>query len=308
MLVNSNNELCIYDKVSSEKVCLTPKEWDVFSCLMAKNSNKKIAILFECSHRTVEVHVSKILSKFSLNSREEVYERINICDEYEDLKDHYEKLIGKSAPLDELKEKPDNIVTFFKKVFLFCKKYKFQYIATGVILLLVTIAVNHKLSFLTYGQSIATIRPDLPTPPSSIFIERENISDEIYNFYEKYDGLPIIALLGVAGSGKTVLARLFSQKAKSQIVWEINAESEETIVNSFEDLAYVLSRTEEEINEVLSLKKIEIRYKKHKLLSFIKRKLDEAENWIIIYDNLVDISSLGFFSLHSHHLKGREFS
>lgn len=24
MLVNSNNELCIYDKFSSEKVCLTP--------------------------------------------------------------------------------------------------------------------------------------------------------------------------------------------------------------------------------------------------------------------------------------------
>lgn len=299
MFIDDNGKnLCVYDIANGKEVCLTPKELDVLSCLMARKSNKRIALLFGCSHRTIEVHVSKILYKFSLNSREEVYELIKNCGKEDFLKKHYKTLVGINDSSNDKCKQKNNINKkhlFYKRFLIYFKKYKFQYLLSFGIFLFVSFFATQSALFSNDNNKLEKIHPDLPTPPSSIFLEREKLNDQIYDFYKKYDGVPIIALLGVAGSGKTVLARSFAKKRKSQIIWEVNAESEETILNSFEDLAYVLAKTEEELEEILSLKRINIRSKKNKLLIFVKRKLEEAENWIIIYDNLVDISSLESF-------------
>jgi non-specific serine/threonine protein kinase len=51
---------------------LTPRERDIAALIAQGKSNKEIAEALSLSNRTVEAHISKVLSKLSFSSRSQI--------------------------------------------------------------------------------------------------------------------------------------------------------------------------------------------------------------------------------------------
>src|SRR3546814_17604867 len=79
-----------------------------------------------------------------------------------------------------------------------------------------------------------------------MLLQRPNLMNQIEEKLKEQQGIQTIALIGPGGAGKTTIARVYGRSQKLPIVWEINAETKENLINSFECLAYALSKTEEE--------------------------------------------------------------
>ena len=65
------------------------------------------------------------------------------------------------------------------------------------------------------------------------------------------EGIQTVVLVGAGGAGKTTIAYQYarSQNQKSQLIWKLNAETKDTLITSIKQLAYSISKTEEEKQE-----------------------------------------------------------
>ena len=91
-----------------------------------------------------------------------------------------------------------------------------------------------------------TIRSELDIPIKSARIDRLHLIAKINERFNGWSGIQTVALVGIEGAGKTTLARQYVASQELSNVWEINAESVEALNQSFENLAYALSETEED--------------------------------------------------------------
>lgn len=98
----------------------------------------------------------------------------------------------------------------------------------------------------------------------------------------------LLVINGFGGSGKTVLARRYGLENNSSVAWSLNAQTEETLLNSFEVLAAVLAdidSTNRDNYNSISLGG-NSNQRNIRLINYIKSALRRQENWILIYDNL----------------------
>jgi tetratricopeptide (TPR) repeat protein len=132
------------------------------------------------------------------------------------------------------------------------------------------------------------IRSDLITPFEGTMLDRPELLSKIEESFKGTPTLKTIALVGIAGAGKTTLARQYARKQKEPVViWEVNAETREALVNSFENLAQALSTTEEDQRTLRGLQEIKNSKKREeKILQFVKDHLKLHKDWILIYDNV----------------------
>ncbi|OJW46804.1 MAG: hypothetical protein BGO67_11650 [Alphaproteobacteria bacterium 41-28] len=133
----------------------------------------------------------------------------------------------------------------------------------------------------------SSIRSDLMLPTKSVLLDRSNLIAQINEKFKGRGGIQTIALAGIGGSGKTTLARQYAQFQRSPIIWEFNAETPESLFNSFESLASALSKKEEYkkiLREVNAIKNPTER--EEKIIQFIKERLRSYSNWFLIYDNI----------------------
>lgn len=169
-------------------------------------------------------------------------------------------------------------------------KWLFFIIAFSVVLFCFVLQITGRKEMQTlsgYGKpSISSIRSDLFIPVGSVLLLR---SEEIRQIEEKFkgDGIQVVGLIGPGGAGKTTMARQYARQQDANVIWELNAETNESLKYSFESLARALVNTEEDKKILRSLQGIrDLSEKEEQLIQFVKERLKSHSNWILIFDNM----------------------
>jgi len=138
------------------------------------------------------------------------------------------------------------------------------------------------------------VRSDFILPNKNAFVGRTELLSTIESrFRNQQSIIKSVALIGIGGAGKTTLARQYAKLSKSNIVWELNAERKEILINSFENLAYRLAKTPKKIEQLISIDIIKNKKEKERqLLALVKTWLKESPGWILIYDNVENFANI----------------
>lgn len=173
---------------------------------------------------------------------------------------------------------------------------KFRGIKGSLLLLLAVIFIFCGYIITTqFSFSPTSARSDFYVP--SQYLQRKVILTKIDNLYFT-DKSPIkkIALVGIGGAGKTTIARQYAQMETSALVWEVNAETQAALLDSFTQLAYALSKTQEEKVELEHIKKSNNqRDHAQKLMYFVKQKIKKYKNWLLVFDNVETLTNIKAF-------------
>ena len=131
------------------------------------------------------------------------------------------------------------------------------------------------------------IHAELSVPKQSALLHRPLLINQINKALRVSEPIQTVALIGIGGAGKTTIARQYARQQNAQVIWEINAETPESLSHSFESLAYALSQTEEErriLREIQEIKNNQER--EEKIILLVKNKLKIYSPWLLIYNNV----------------------
>ena len=133
-------------------------------------------------------------------------------------------------------------------------------------------------------QNTVNVEANFLLPPKSILLNRDKLTQEMNQKLNQEDGIQSIAIIGPGGAGKTTLARQYATSQKADIVWEINAETPESLRSTFEHLADFMTTDD---NDKQLLKQIKnSNDKDEKIILYVQTHLRTLSNWILIYDNV----------------------
>jgi len=218
-----------------------------------------------------EINLDKIIQEFGTE-----YNAILNNNEEKNIKSkkyHRNILITSISQL--LKEKPSN-----KKfiILLTC--------LSGFILFISWIIIQRNvIADRTTNQQ--AVRASFNLPHESMRLERSSIIAEINSKLKPQHDIKTVALIGIGGAGKTTVASQYAREQKANIVWEINAETEESLIASFEQLAYAACRNTDERNELREIQKIKnLDKSRKKLILFVRKQLKSHAPWFLVYDNV----------------------
>jgi tetratricopeptide (TPR) repeat protein/DNA-binding CsgD family transcriptional regulator len=162
--------------------------------------------------------------------------------------------------------------------------------SAGILLVISEVVKGNKKMQMPYSQSNTreqSIRSDMIIPTESGILPRPDEIAKIDSILNKQNNVQSLAIIGPGGAGKTVLARQYAHQQNAPVVWEINAETPDSLNASFESLAHALATTEEskkmlkEINEIKNSAERETG-----IIQFVKDHLKSYSDWFLIYDNL----------------------
>lgn len=156
------------------------------------------------------------------------------------------------------------------------------------------------------GNEILSFRSDLAIPTNAVRLDRPELIHQIDENLKKQDAIQTVALVGAGGAGKTTLARQYAHQQKAKIIWEINAETQESLKSSFEQLAQALAKTEEDkkvLREIEAIKDSEKR--EESILQFTKDHLKLCTNWFLIYDNVEKFTDINEYFPYDKNVWGQ---
>lgn len=127
---------------------------------------------------------------------------------------------------------------------------------------------------------------------SQDLIKRPLLIEKIKNILSP-EGISLCILMGMRGSGKTILSKQYIEQENCKMSFEIDAQSYRTIERSLYDIAKKLANDRAQ-HEAIDVVKYD--NDQHKrivwLLNFMKPFLKKNNNWIILYDNLTFFKEL----------------
>jgi DNA-binding CsgD family transcriptional regulator/GTPase SAR1 family protein len=252
------------------KVEFTLREIEIVALLINGKSYKEIGILFSVSPRTVEAHIRSVMSKIKCNSKKEIIDFVNASGEREYFNDIFCELSEES-------------------VLLFAKNRRWILgisLLAGVFCLCIA-------AYFFYGN---TEKANNVIMQSENYLDRYDYTSKIKDVISKQDKIKIAIIIGLGGSGKTTIARKFLQISQADISWEINAETGHSIFSSFIELAETLSKTKDQKSELEIIKSIVNNEEKRRLLTkFVASLLRSYKNWILLFDNVEDFSTISSY-------------
>lgn len=230
------------------------------------------------NHMLEDIHLNKIINEF------------NKISSVKELSDH--------RPFSENKLLNSQI-SFVP----FKSKNKLRLFVSSTIGIIVILFSVFKDNFLISGSDNINLRTQSNIKPflNHTLLERPHIILRLRNILREASKLRIVALIGIGGSGKTTIARHYADTGKYSFSWEINAESPEGFLKSFEELGNSIFldennkkfSTEDDKNKWCSLKKIKNqKLKEEKITTFIFNKLKTIKDWLLVYDNVEKIKDL----------------
>ncbi|OJW55190.1 MAG: hypothetical protein BGO67_05305 [Alphaproteobacteria bacterium 41-28] len=163
-----------------------------------------------------------------------------------------------------------------------------KWILLSAIFIIFLLTINYLIFYGKEKYLSSPIRSDLIIPTESTLLHRPELFALVDNkFNKRHEDIQTIALVGIGGSGKTTFARQYAREQKANVIWEMNAETTESLRESFEDLAQALSKEEEDqkkLREIQEIKNLE--EKEKKMILFVKDLLRRRSNWFLVFDNV----------------------
>ena len=127
----------------------------------------------------------------------------------------------------------------------------------------------------------------------TVLLERPELLARIENAFKGSEPIETVVLIGNAGAGKTTVARQYVTGQSASILWEINAETKDSLISSIEQLLYALcdsGGSREKLIKLIEIKDSEQRAKQ--LVLLLEQKLKQHPNWFLIYDNVETFRSI----------------
>ena len=135
-----------------------------------------------------------------------------------------------------------------------------------------------------------------------ILISREDLLQKIDDVFSWQSGIRLAILIGESGAGKTVLARHYLQENNFRVKAEMNAETFESMAESFKKLAKILADTskfQEKFSHIQSIK--DRREQIKQIVKFVFSQLNSGGSWCLLFDNVDDIDVItDFIPDHEH--------
>ena len=137
------------------------------------------------------------------------------------------------------------------------------------------------------------LHAQIELPEDSTLLQRPHLIQAIDDTYSDPTLIETTALIGMGGVGKTTVANLYAKQQPADIVWTINAKSQQTLQDSFIHLANALARkenTEPQVKEILGIEESDIR--QQKIIAFVQTILHQHPGWFLVYENVSDFDTL----------------
>lgn len=139
--------------------------------------------------------------------------------------------------------------------------------------------------------NVKVVRTELNLPLQTETLPRTKLMSEIHNKLYNPDnskahhGISYLLVAGVAGAGKTILAKRIAHKHRG-LIWFINSENSRTLHSSILDLAYAMATTDaarKKLQFILDIKEADLQ--KKQVMQFVRSGLKKKPGWLLIYDN-----------------------
>lgn len=134
------------------------------------------------------------------------------------------------------------------------------------------------------------------THDAHYILNRNSLLNSIEKKLKTQKGVRAIILQGIGGSGKTTLAREYARKNNKIFSLAIQAETLQSVLNSFRQAAYILATTPAHKTELDWIQKIpNLSDRNNKFFQFVRKRLKDQGEWIIIFDNVESLVGIREF-------------
>ncbi len=260
-----------------------PQEFSAFDTLMLNDSISYYFSFFEILKKHFpSLNLDSIVSTFkeSYSSMEESMKAPSFHVEVSTSELEKQKFSGESLWDKSLRQTFVQIETLFRK--------KTWYYVSVFLLLGVCGAgfwVQRPQQAQTHENT--PIRSDLVLPTESILLNRPEFMNQLKDKFDGKGEIRTVALVGMGGVGKTTLARQYARTQKIPLIWQIKAETQESLKSSFERLAYALAQTENDKKIFKSIQDIkDYKERDEKIIHFVKERIKIHPHWLLIFDNV----------------------
>lgn len=263
-IIKSPNKvlLLLREEINSSEIHQEFKKWDIID--FSKPENYFFSFFTMLEKLMPQLNLRTIIANFT--------------DKYTKTQQNY---IPHPASLDATRQ--DSTSVFKKWGYYFSICLFFMLIGAGFLF----ISWNHK------NHEAASLRSNLLIPKKSVLLERIPVLEKIDQALKQKKGIQTVALVGIGGSGKTTLARQYARQQKAPLIWEINAETKSSLIESFKNLACALAHTEEEKRILKSFQDIKNPAEREEnLFIFVKERLRSYPGWLLIFDNVEKFATI----------------